>query len=259
MVEYPFNLFFVKLLIYTKNIFNDFFGKTNAGSVPLQAFEHKREELSMLVDYINDFCSIECSRLQRLLLNISISFMLLPLVRNLIKKNDQRIDRYFLLFFTVILPKLQNNPLKLTFYKIIFDPAISCRLNDSVMFDNQKLEASIQKYSVKTLIESNSQIVKHQLYKLYEKIVLNGVEPKSSISLQEVLKEKIDFPSSQANSDDKLFHLEYTQKTGMISYLEWSTHLEHYAFEDPVSLVEDATVLDRNSIRTYLIVCLNVS
>ena len=240
-------------------MFAEFFGKSNAELVPLQAFEQKREELLTLIDYFNDFLSIECQRLQRFLMNVAISFMVLPLVRNLIKKNDQRIDRYFLLFFTVILPRLQDNSLRLIFYKITFDPAISCRLNDSVMFDNQKLETAIQKHSVKGLLESNNQIVKHQLHKLYEKIGLNGIEPKSSLSLQEVLKEKIEFPSAQANSDDKLFHLEYTQKTGIISYLEWSAHLEHYALEDPVSLVEDATVLDRNSIRTYLIVCLNVS
>jgi hypothetical protein len=245
-------------MIYIKNIFNEFFDKTNSGSVPLQAFEQKREELSLLVDYMNDFCSIECSRFQRLLINIAISFLLLPLVRNLIKKNDQRVDRYFLIFFSMVLPKLQNNSLKEIFYKIIFDPTISCRFNDSVMFGNQKLETGIQKHSVKALIESSNPIVRHQLHKLYEKIVLNGAEPKSSISLLEVLKEKIEFPSSQANSEDKLFHLEYTQKTGMISYLEWSAHLENYALEDPVSLVEETAVLDRNSIRMYLMVCLNV-
>ena len=184
--------------------------------------------------------------------------MLLPLVRGLIKKNDQKVDTYFLLFFTMILPKLQDNTLKSIIYKMIFSPFISCKLNDLIMFDNQKLEATIQKQSVKNLLESNNLLVRYQLHKLYEKIMLNGTEPKSSLSFQEVLKEKVEFPTTNANAEEKLFHLEYTQKTGVISYLEWTVHLENYALEDPLSLIEDSSKLDKNTIRAYLVLCLNV-
>jgi hypothetical protein len=97
------------------------------------------------------------------------------------------------------------------------------------------------------------------LHKLYEKIVLGGSQLKSSISFQEMLKDKIEFPEGSVNSEEKLFHLEYTQKTGVVSYLEWKAHLEPYAIDDPVSMIESSIGLEKNSIRTYLIFCLNVS
>ena len=251
--EFPFNAVFVKLAIHARELFGEFFRRQSVSSVAIAQLESRKQEFFNLMECMSDYCEIDAFRFHRLILNCFIAFVMLPLARGWVRPEADRSEAQFLFFFGLLGGALSNEELRLLIYRLVFARQLPGKLLELLIAtDHSRVESELARFSIHALVESKELLIRHQLHQLYEKLVLHGTEPKSSISFQEVLRERVNFPTANADTLDKSFHLDYTQKTGVVSYLAWSEHLEAFALDDPLAAFEDAAAPSRNTIRVLI-------
>lgn len=223
-------------------------------------FTQMLENLSTLVDFLNDFCSLENPRFQKFIFNCVLSFIVSDTL-NLYLLNQKNVDQkhgQFLLLLILFIDKLKNEELKKLIAQYIFSRKVS-KLQTELFHGNiETLIPIMDKYLDQSGLNVKSALIANQLVQVYEKHLNLKFESVSSTSFNDLLRSNFEITGKGTPSEEKQFHRTISQRTGIISYIPWSKELHLYAINDPIGILDsDDNGID-NQLRNLLLIQINV-
>lgn len=209
------------------------------------------EDFHTLVDFLNDFLTIEDEKFHRFFENSVISFVVSDILQDVLLKDKNAHEKGNDLLLTLMLlyERLKDVPLKKAVFKFAFNAKVNQLHTNLFLHSLGDLEQVIKRYYADRTLNQKSPLVANQLIQLYEKHFAVKFDNVSNISFNDAARSAHEVLSKSANSDEKTLHLILSQRTGVVSYLPWTKDLVSHALNDPMSMMESADKTVENQIR----------
>lgn len=253
--EYPFNLFFANFFFYLFNFLRKHFDYfLNCDKVDLNRFNYVKEEFFSLFEFFNDLLSIKKKEFLFLLRSQFLSFFIFPLLKELLlntKHSDQVTNQCFLIF-NLILKKLKDKKLCNLLKKIFLKDTLSSKFLELNMDSNEKIKGFRFEFKNEFFFDFKDPLILKQLKIIYEKILKRKIGSTTSW-VSEILRAPIEKFKNFTKNPIKKFHKNYTQKTGIISFLEWEKELVESKNNSIIFLIEKKKNLIKNNYFTLFL------
>ena len=250
-MEFPFNVFFLKFLVIVRNFLRSQLRRYSFGVLSAKELGKLVEDFHTLVDFLNDFLTIEDEKFHRFFANSILSFIVADLIQLVLVRdmNPHEKGNDLLLTLTLLFDRLKNVELKKHIFVFLFSEKVAALHTELFLNSLGDLEQLLKKYFIDKSVNLKAPLIASQLVQVYEKHFAVKFDGISNISFNDAAKSANDVLSKTANSDEKALHLILSQRTGVVSYLPWTKDLVSHALSDPISLCEEIDVSVDNQLR----------
>jgi hypothetical protein len=253
--EYPFNSFFVNYAVYLRKFLkHDLQSKIKNNVIGKEVFCNSCEELFSLMEYLNDFLSIDYEPFQRMIRNVVLTFFLMPLVKQAnvdSKSNTYRPNGGYLLLY-IFATKIGDRDLLVCLSRLVFQPFFDSRFLPIAEYEPRNLDSFSFVYSTARLFDAKDPLCAKQLEMVYEKVCSRRLGSLTNNSLQELIKQKMESLKLIGRSSEKTFHHGFTQRTGTVSFLPWEGDLERASMSSPFDLINFPSRDRANEVRKLM-------
>jgi len=233
---------------------HDLQSKIRNNMISKDVFHNSCEELFSLMEYLNDFLSIDYESFQRMIRNVILTFFLMPLIKQAnidSKSNTYRPNgAYLLLYFFVT--KIKDRDLLVCLSRLVFQPYFDSRFLPLTDYEPRNLDSFSFSYSTAKLFDAKDPLCAKQLEMVFEKVCSRRLGSMTNNSLQELIKQKMESLKLIGRSSEKTFHYSYTLRTGSVSFLAWEGDLDRAAFASTLDLIDLPSRDRANEVRKLM-------